>query len=177
MAKKPTSPIGRVSYPYVFNPQTNDEDKKTYSLTLLFDKTADLSEMRKAAADAEKEFLKGKKPPAGWRSPFRDGDEKNADGEHPEYAGKIYVSFRATESRKPQVVDAQLNPISQESGEFYAGCFAKVSYSAYGYKVKGNQGVAFGLGNIQKVRDGEPLDGRTTAENDFDAVDDSKAMF
>lgn len=184
MASKPVSPIGRVSYPYVFNAQENkNEDgsiRKSYSVVLLFDKTADLSAMKAEYERVKKEYLakefKGKEPP-GFKNPFRDGDEKNFDGNSPEYAGMTYISFRAQENRKPQVVDAALRQITQESGQFYAGCYAKVSFSCYGYNTKGNKGVAFSLGNIQKVRDGEPLDGRTTAENDFEAVDDSAALF
>lgn len=172
---KSVSPIGRVSYPYVFEPQTNDNGTKSYSVVLMFDKTADLSEMKAAAAKAEKEFLKGKKTPPGWKNPFRDGDEKNHEGKHPEYAGKVYISFRANENRKPQVVDAMRESIGQQ--DFYAGCFARVSYDCYAFDKNGNRGVAFSLGNIQKVRDGEPLDGRTKAEDDFDAVDQSASLF
>ena len=168
---KPVSPIGRVSYPNVFNAKEFD-GKKSFSLTLLFDKTADLKEMQAAYEAAVKEKW-GNKKPANLRSPFRDGSEK----ESPEYEGKIFVTFRASEDRKPQVVGPSLAQITQDSGEFYAGCYAKVSYSCYAYDKQGNKGVAFSLGNIQKVRDGEPLDGRTTAENDFDAVDDTAAIF
>ena len=39
------------------------------------------------------------------------------------------------------------------------------------------RGVACGLGNIQKIRDGEPLGGHTNASNDFDAVDDGDEDF
>lgn len=168
---KPTSPIGRVSYPNVFVAKEYD-GKKSFSITLLFDKTADLSGMKSAYEAAVKEKW-GNKVPSNLRSPFRDGDEKD----QPEYAGMTYVTFRAGEDRKPQVVDASLNQITQESGMFYSGCYAKVSYSCYAYDKQGNKGVAFSLGNIQKVRDGEPLDGRTTAENDFDAVDNSAGIF
>jgi hypothetical protein len=39
--------------------------------------------------------------------------------------------------------------------------------NAYAYDVSGNRGVSFGLGNVQKVADGEALSSRTTAEDDF----------
>ena len=39
------------------------------------------------------------------------------------------------------------------------------------------EGVACGLGNIQKIRDGEPLGGHSNASADFDAVDDSDEDF
>jgi hypothetical protein len=32
--------------------------------------------------------------------------------------------------------------------------------------------VACGLGNIQKIRDGEPLGSRTTAADDFTTIED-----
>ena len=34
------------------------------------------------------------------------------------------------------------------------------------------RGIAAGLGNIQKVRDGEPLGGRTNASAEFETIDD-----
>ena len=37
--------------------------------------------------------------------------------------------------------------------------------------MNGNKGVACGLGNVQKVRDGEPLGGRTNASEEFEVLD------
>ena len=34
------------------------------------------------------------------------------------------------------------------------------------------KGIACGLGNIQKVKDGEPLGGRTNASSEFETLDD-----
>lgn len=39
------------------------------------------------------------------------------------------------------------------------------------YNSNGNKGIAAGLGNIQKVRDGEPLGSRMNAKDEFEAVD------
>lgn len=63
-----------------------------------------------------------------------------------------------------------MQPIIDRS-EIYSGVYARVSISLYAFSVNGNKGVACGLGNIQKIRDGEPLGGHTNASNDFDAVD------
>ncbi len=46
-------------------------------------------------------------------------------------------------------------------------CYARVSINFYAFNTNGNKGIACGLGNIQKVRDGEPLSGRTSAADDF----------
>ena len=50
--------------------------------------------------------------------------------------------------------------------------YAHVSLSFYAFNTNGNRGVACGLGNIQKVRDGEPLGGRTNAASEFETLDD-----
>ena len=43
----------------------------------------------------------------------------------------------------------------------------------YVFAVEGNKGIAASLGNVQKVKDGERLGfGGTTAESDFDEMDD-----
>ena len=41
----------------------------------------------------------------------------------------------------------------------------------YGFNANGNRGVAAGLGNIQKVKDGERLAGKATAASDFDEIE------
>ena len=64
-----------------------------------------------------------------------------------------------------------VKPILDRS-EVYSGCYARVSLSFYAFNSNGNKGVACGLGNIQKVRDGEPLGGRTNAADDFATLDD-----
>jgi hypothetical protein len=41
------------------------------------------------------------------------------------------------------------------------------SVNFYAFNSNGNRGVACGLNNIQKLRDGEPLGGRSRPEDDF----------
>lgn len=69
-----------------------------------------------------------------------------------------------------------MQPIIDRS-EIYSCVYARVSISLYAFSVNGNKGVACGLANIQKIRDGEPLGGHTNASNDFDAVDDGDEDF
>jgi hypothetical protein len=47
-----------------------------------------------------------------------------------------------------------------------------VSINLYPFNVDGNKGIAAGLNNLQKMADGEPLSGRSRAEDDFTAVED-----
>ena len=49
----------------------------------------------------------------------------------------------------------------------YSGVYARVSLSFYAFNSNGNRGIACGLQNIQKVKDGESLGGKARAEDDF----------
>jgi hypothetical protein len=164
-SKKVTTPIFRVSFPNVFQPKLNELSGKTeYSLVMLFDKKSDLKPMKDLAAATAKEKW-GDKIPAGIRNPFRDGDIEKAGRE-----GYINTDFVNTKSnQKPGVVDGDLQPIINAE-EFYPGCYARATVTAYAYDNKGNRGVAFGLGNVQKVKDGEAFSGRSRAEDDFAPV-------
>lgn len=162
MAK--VSPIGRVSYPSVFKPNVY-EGKENFQLTLIFDKNADLAEMESQIKEAvEKKW--GKNPPKKLKLPIKDGDEK----EQKEYEGKRYVTFKSQPDKPPQVVNADKAVITENSGLFYAGCYARVSYGVYTYDKGGNVGVGISLHNVQKVKDGDRFDGSTTADDDFDSV-------
>lgn len=59
-----------------------------------------------------------------------------------------------------------------DQSEVYSGCYGKISVTFYGYNSNGNRGIAAGLGNIQKLRDGESLGGRTSAADDFQTEDE-----
>ena len=68
-----------------------------------------------------------------------------------------------------------LDPMDCGSGDY-----CNVSVNFYGFAASGNKGIAAGLGNIQKVRNGERLAGRATAASDFteiDGEDDAEEAF
>lgn len=156
------TPTFRVSFPSVFEPQ-DFNGKLTYSVTMLFDKSADLSAL-KAAVKAAAEEKWGKKVPAGIRNPIRDGAEKaHLDG----YDGCMFI--RASSKTKPGLVDQNCQEIINPS-EFYAGCIARATVVAFAYDQAGNKGVSFLLSNIQKVADGESFSSRGRAADDFAPV-------
>ena len=53
----------------------------------------------------------------------------------------------------------------------YSGCYIRASINIYPFNANGNRGIAAGLSNIQFWEDGEPLNGRVRAEDEFDALD------
>ena len=163
MADTVMTPEFRVSFPAVFKPKRQKGDATSepkYGLTMLFPKGADLSKLKRAAEEAVKEKW-GDKPPKNLRSPFRDQGEKEYEGY---VEGAVFVS--ASSKQKPGLVDRQRQDIIDET-EFYPGCYARATLRAFAYDNNGNKGVAFGLNNVQKLRDGDPLGGRTRAQDDF----------
>ncbi|WP_312339036.1 ssDNA-binding protein [Anaerospora hongkongensis] len=88
-----------------------------------------------------------------------------------EVAKDIYF-FNANSRQAPQVVDGKVQPVLDQS-EVYSACYGRISVTFYGYNSNGNRGIAAGLGNIQKLKDGEPLGGgHVKAADDFDTVDE-----
>lgn len=167
------TPTFRVSFPNVFKAKKNDlSGKDEYSVVALFSKGTDLKILE---AEAKKAIVKKWGPdssqwPKPLKSPFRKHEEREKSGKLPSglEAGGIFMNLKS--QQKPGVVDQNVQAILDES-DFYAGCFAKASVRAYAYDQKGNRGVAFGLGNIQKVKDGDQLSGRTKPEDEFQAIE------
>lgn len=174
MSNQPTRLITgtvRCSYVHVFEPRKNElSGKDEYSMTLLIPKTDrdTLAKMR-AAAEAAIAAKWGAKPPQHLQSPIHDGDGgKPNGGPFPEEcAGHWVVNVKTNE--RPGIVDAAVAPVLDRK-EFMSGDYARVSLNAYAYDNK-RIGVAFGLGNIQVIRKGEPLSGRARAEDEFGPVE------
>lgn len=176
-AEKVTTPAGRVSYPSVFTARKNDlNGKMEYSVVLVFGPDADLSKLKAAVKSAaeEKWGTDKIKWPANLRNPLRPCADKAKEGVLPEGypEGGTFITIKSNQA--PGLVDANLQPIIEER-DFYAGCYARATVAAYAYDQKGNRGVSFGLRNLQKTGEGEPISGRTAPEDDFQAVAGAKS--
>ncbi|MBO6182653.1 MAG: DUF2815 family protein [Acidaminococcaceae bacterium] len=162
----------RLSYAHVWEPVSINDSKPKYSVSLVIPKS-DKETIKKinAAVDAaiEEGIAKfgGKRPnKAALKLPLRDGDTERDDEA---YKNSFFVNANSTTA--PQIVDRAVNPILDRE-EVYSGCYARVSINFYAYNTNGNKGIACGLGNIQKVADGEPLGGRSNAKDDFGSLED-----
>lgn len=162
----------RLSYFHGWDPVSINGGDEKYSVSVLIpkDDKATIDAINKAVDAAIEEGIAkfgGKKPnKAAIKLPLRDGDTEREDEA---YKGHYFVN--ANSKTPPQIVDRAVKPILDRS-EVYSGCYARVSLSFFAFNSNGNKGVACGLGNIQKVRDSEPLGGRTTAADDFATLDD-----
>ena len=101
-------------------------------------------------------------PLSALKNPLRDGDLERPDD--PEYAG--YWFLNANSTVRPGIVDAQCQTIIDPS-EVYSGCFGRASITFFAFNSNGNRGIACGLNNLQKLKDGPRLGGRASAEQDF----------
>ena len=96
------------------------------------------------------------------KTPLRDGDAERPDD--PAYANSYFMN--ANSNTAPGIVDADCQPILDRS-EVYSGVYGRASVNFYAFNSNGNKGIACGLNNLQKIRDGEPLGGKSSAASDF----------
>ena len=182
-----------LSYPNLFAARaaSNDPDAQAkYSAAFIFPDPDALKEFKRAAITAAQgkwgDKLKGAKlvtletqhGPAIFltagatriRMPWNDSPDTVAAKGYPE--GAVFVNARC--GSKPGIVsiipgpDGKPAPITDES-KVYPGVIVNVSVDLYTYGKSGNNGVAAGLGNVQVVRDGDRLDSRINAKDEFDA--------
>ncbi|HHT14504.1 MAG TPA: DUF2815 family protein [Clostridiales bacterium] len=171
-----TGPSTRWSYANVWEAKSINGGTPKYSVSLIIPKTdtvtiEKINRAIKAAYEDGQSKLRGNSkfvPALGdLKTPLRDGDkERNGD---PAYAGCMFINANATTA--PGIVDADCNPILNRS-EVYSGVYGRASISLYAFNSNGNKGIACGLNNLQKLRDGEPLGSRARAEDDFATEDD-----
>lgn len=171
-----TGPKTRWSYANVWEPKSINGGTPKYSVSLIIPKS-DTKTVEKiqaaiqAAYDEGQSKLKGngKTVPAlsVLKTPLRDGDAERPDDEA--YADSYFIN--ANSAAAPGIVDVDRQPIIDRS-EVYSGVYGRASINFYAFNSNGNKGIACGLNNLQKIKDGEPLGGKSLAEDDFATEDD-----
>lgn len=120
---------------------------------------------------AQKKFgkevkVKGRK----FSYPLRDGDEELEDGELEGDQYKKHYFLNARSYKLPQIADDEGKRVidNDELDEIVvSGFHYHFSITFKGFEVEGNKGVRVELNNIMYVKEGERLDGGTSAEEDF----------
>lgn len=171
-----TGPDTRWSYANVWQPKSINGSKPKYSVSLIIPKS-DVKTVEKIRAAIQAAYEEGESklkgngktvpPLTAIKNPLRDGDAERPDDEA--YRNAYFVN--ANSPTAPGVVDAARQPIIDTS-EVYSGVYGRASINFFAFNSNGNRGIACGLNNLQKLRDGEPLGGRARAEDDFADEDD-----
>lgn len=166
-----TGPNTRWSYANVWEAKSINGGTPKFSVSLIVPKsdTRTVGKIKTAIEAAYHEGearLKGNgksvPPLSAIKTPLRDGDTERPDD--PAYANAYFIN--ANSATAPGIVDADRNVIITRS-EVYSGVYGRASITFYAFNSNGNRGIACGLNNLQKIRDGEPLGGKSRAEDDF----------
>ena len=166
----------RLSYANLWEPKSINGGAPKYSVSIIIPKsdTRTIAKIKTAIEAAYREGetkLKGngKTVPAlsALKTPLRDGDTERPDDEA--YADSYFIN--ANSATAPGIVDSACETILERS-QLYSGVYARASVNFFAFNSNGNKGIACGLNNIQKLRDGDPLGGKSRAEDDFATDDD-----
>ncbi len=166
-----TGPNTRWSYANVWEAKSVNGGTPKFSVSLIIPKS-DIATIAKIRAAIEAAYKEGEAKLKGngrsvpalsvLKTPLRDGDTERPDDEA--YANAYFVN--ANSATAPGIVDADRQPILDRS-EVYSGVYGRASINFYAFNSNGNKGIACGLNNLQKIRDGEPLGGKSRPEDDF----------
>ena len=161
----------RASFVHLFEPHSTNGSEPKYSVSLIIPKSdkETISKIQAAVDEAIQNGITskwgGKRPP-NLKTPLRDGDvDRDSDAA---YADSYFIN--CTSNERPGVVDRKRVTITDPT-VIYSGCYIRASINIYPFNTNGNRGVGAGLGNVQFWEDGEPLNGRVRAEDEFDALD------
>jgi len=167
-----TGPDTRWSYANVWEAKSINGGTPKFSVSLIIPKS-DAKTVAKIQAAIEAAYKEGESKLKGngrtvpalsvLKTPLRDGDTERPDDEA--YADCYFIN--ANSAAAPGIVDADRQPILDRS-EVYSGVYGRASINFYAFNSNGNKGIACGLNNLQKVKDGEPLGGKSRAEDDFE---------
>lgn len=166
-----TGPDTRWSYANVWEAKSINGGTPKFSVSLIIPKS-DTATVAKVKAAIEAAYHEGEAklkgngksipPLTSIKTPLRDGDLERPDD--PAYANAYFIN--ANSAAAPGIVDADRNVILTRS-EVYSGVYGRASINFYAFNSNGNRGIACGLYNLQKIKDGEPLGGKSRAEDDF----------
>ena len=164
----------RLSFPSLFQKASFNGEVGKFEATLLLDKKQHADAIAKINVEIKKSIadnLKGAKVSAD-KICFKDGDEFSYDG----YAGNM--SFKASNNKRPMVIDKDKTPLAEDDGKPYAGCYVNAVVELWAQNNNFGKRINANLLGVQFFKDGEPFgDGATASDNDFDAFDDDDDGF
>lgn len=165
----------RLSYVNLVTPRASQQgQKERYSVTLLIPKTdvATKADIDAAILAAYNEGVSKK-----WngahptpKSIVHDGDGLRPSGVPFGDECKGCWVITASSYTKPQVVGIDNINCELAPQDIYSGMYARVTLNFFPFDTAGNKGVGCGLGNVLKIRDGEPLGGGASAASDFEGI-------
>ncbi len=162
----------RISYANLVTPRASQQGgEPKYSVTLLIPKT-DTATLNDIASSINAAYEDGVSRKWGGAHPqkkelLHDGDGLRPSGLPFGDECKGHYVLTASTKNKPQVVGIDNINCELAPNDIYSGMYARVTLNFFPYDTSGSKGVGCGLGNVLKIRDGEPLAGGASAASDF----------
>jgi len=159
----------RLSFPSLFRKAVFSGQETKYEGTFLIDKKTQaekITEIEEAIEDLIKDKLKGAKLKAD-KICFKDGDDIDYDG----YAG--HMSFKASNNKRPMVLDRDRTPLSEDDNRPYSGCYVNAILELWAQDNQYGKRINANLLGVQFFKDGQPFgDGVSANADDFDTFGD-----
>ena len=171
----------RISYPSLFKPSAFGDEPPKYSATFLIEKGSEMhkalkAEILRVATDAFGEKAKDilVRQDAGQRKLLKDGD--TADGLTQEGEPKTgwagHVAIKASSKLPPKVVNRKREPVSEEDGIPYGGCYVNAQIDIWAQDNKFGRFINCKLLAVQFWADGEAFGSARADIDAFDAAED-----
>jgi len=161
-------PNVRLSFPHLFKPHAMEEGQEPkFSATFLLDTEEHGKLLDHIDAMIDRLALDEFKKKISFKRCLRGGNEKlELEG----YGdGKFFIP--ASRKTRPAVVDHDLNPITEEDGKVYAGCYVNATIRLWVQNNKWGKRVNAELRAVQFLKDGESFGaGKVNVEDEFDAI-------
>lgn len=167
----------RLSFPHLFTPHSMEEGgEKKFSATFILDNSTHSRLITKIETTIERMALDHFKKKIHLTPRYvclHDGNEKpEMDG----YGDGVMYLVTSRKTR-PVVVDRNVNPLTEEDGVIYAGCYVNATIRLWVMDNKWGKGVNAELRAVQFVKDGESFGaGPVNAEDEFEAVGEDPAF-
>ncbi len=156
----------RLSFPSIFNRSTFDGKEGKFEATFLIDKS-DVKLKKELDLAIQNVLQEAKIKVAADKICLKDGDESEYDG----YEGNW--SLKASNSKRPIVIDRDKSPLTIDDNKPYAGCYVNaiiefwVQNNQFGKRVNAN------LYGIQFYKDGEQFgQGVVDVTDQFEDLED-----
>jgi len=156
----------RLSYPHLFKAwagESSEEGKvqqKKFSASLLIPLTSHKNEIiairKQALILAREEFMPKGADANKWQFPADKLCIRNGNGTgKAEQEGHWFL--KASELTRPATVGARNEPVAEEDGVFFAGCFVSVNFRLWAQNNKFGKRINANLLAVKFMRKGDPL--------------------
>lgn len=144
---------GRYSCVALFNiAEFSEKDKAKFAAVLAACNVVSVENFKKPMKELDRSV---------YKTPFHKGEEKE---QYSGFGKGIVFCTMSAYTRQPKILSID-GKTYLDPAELYPGCYARASINPFANSQW--KSISIGMNNLQKLGEGERLDGATTAEEDF----------